>query len=238
MSKKTENIWVPLADLMTALMLIFLLIVVLILNLIPPLDSITKSELEKFELIFDDLYQELNNAFLERQDEWGIRISKDLTIAFENTNILFDQDSSIIKEEFKLILDEFIPLYLSIVTKEKYKDKVKEIKIEGHTADASLVHNTYIRTVELSQNRSRSILEYILLSGYASNLSTTKKEELIFLLNANGYGYGRAIDSSRKYVYESSNPISPLSRRVEFKITTNSEELVETLKNKFDIIEK
>ena len=203
MAKKSENIWIPFSDLMTALMLIFLLIVVLILQIIPPLDSFTKVEVQKHEIVLDEIYKDLEEALSEKEQEWGLKLFEDLTITFENTDIIFDQDSSYIKDEFKNILDEFIPIYISIVTKEKYRNKIREVKIEGHTANISPIYNTYIRTVELSQSRSREIMNYILGSNYVNSLSNDKKEGLRFLLNANGYGFGRALDNNREYVYES-----------------------------------
>ena len=229
MSKKNENIWIPFADLMTSLMLIFLLIVVLIFSIIPQEDITNKVELESYKSVLDDLYKELNNAFTHKQEEWGIRVLQDLTIKFENPDILFDRDSPLIKEDFKSILDEFIPQYLSILNKEKYKEKIKEIKIEGHTAAESTIYNTYIKTVRLSQERSLSILQYIRESQYFKNLDKDSKDTATFLLSANGFGYGRAIDSSNNFVYNTKHKISSNSRRVEFKIITNSEELIKNL---------
>ena len=232
MAIKNQNIWIPFADTMTALMLIFLLIVVLILSVVPREDLSTEVQLEEFEIVLDDLYEELSVAFANRRDEWGVRVLEDLTIKFENPNILFDQDSAAIKDEFKEILNDFIPTYLKIVTKEKYEETVKEIKIEGHTANISPIHNTYIKTVQLSQERAREILEYILYHEHFNALLKEEQERITFLLSANGFGYGRAIDGAGEFVYTTKEPISQNSRRVEFRIVTNSDELVKQLTEK------
>ncbi len=229
MSVRNQNIWVPFADNMTALMVIFLLIVVLILSIIPQEDLDADIKLEQFEIILDDLYEELNTAFANKHDEWGVRVLEDLTVKFENPNILFDQDANLIKNEFKNILNEFIPIYLSIINKEKYKDKLKEVKIEGHTANISPIHNTYIKTIRLSQDRAREILNYIFQSAYFNSLPQTDQERMIFLLSANGFGHGRTIDNNGAFVYNSGSNVSQNSRRVEFKIITNSDELVRQL---------
>ena len=232
MSTRNQNIWIPFADIMTALMLIFLLIVVLIFSTVLQKGSPTEITLKEFEVVLDDLYDELHIAFADKRDEWGVRISDDLTIKFENPQILFDQDSSVIKEEFKVILDEFVPTYLSIVNKEKYHEKIKEIKIEGHTASPTPAYSTYIETVTLSQNRARNILEYILEHSYFKSLTESSQKRITFLLSANGFGHGRAIDSNNRFVYNTGKLVSPNSRRVEFRIVTNSDELVKQLVGK------
>lgn len=174
-------------------------------------------------LVFD-LYKELNASVADKYDDWGIRLLDDLTITFENPVVLFQQDSYIIKREFKNILDEWAPVYFSIVTKDKYKDIVKEVKIEGHTARRSLVYNSYIRTVELSQHRARVILEYIMQTSYFRALSLVEQKRLEYMVSANGFGYGRAIDDDYVPVIISGNDISHKSRRVVFKVIINSAE--------------
>ena len=186
-------------------------------------------ELEAYQISVDNLYNELSSAFSGKYEEWGIRVLDDLTIKFENTDIIFDRDSVVIKKEFRNILDEFIPKYFNILNKIKYSGRIKEIKVEGHTAAKSPIHNTYIKTVQLSQGRARAILEYIRNGEYFQGLNTTYKNKITFWLSANGFGYSRALDDSNKFVYHTGNKISPNSRRVEFKIVTNSDELVENL---------
>ena len=214
---------------MTALMLIFLLIVVMTLSFALREDRLAEVELETFNIVLDELHEDLRVAFADRHDEWGIRIQGDLTVKFENSSILFDQDSSVIKDEFKAILDKFIPEYLSIIGRKEYRENIKEVRIEGHTAAESRMHDTYIKTVQLSQDRSRNILEHILRNAYFVDLDPEEREGVKFLLSANGLGNGRAVDENGDFVYKSKEQISPDSRRVEFKIVTDSDELVKRL---------
>lgn len=232
MSTRNQNIWIPFADIMTALMLIFLLIVVWIFSTPSQQNLAVEEKLKNYEIVLDDLYNDLNNAFAEKQEEWGLHISEDLTVKLENPDILFDKDSVVIKKEFKDILDEFIPIYLSIVQKPKYEERIKEIKVEGHTGAPSQIYSTYIQTIELSQYRARAILEYILNHWYFRNLTAAEQEKLRFLLGAHGFGYGRAVDKNNMFVYNTGNPISPNSRRIEFKIITNSDDVVQELLGK------
>ncbi|MDE0243705.1 MAG: OmpA family protein [Candidatus Kaiserbacteria bacterium] len=232
MSTRNQNLWVPFADIMTALMLIFLLIVVVMFSLQDDRQEsvvLHVAHIEKFDSITDDLLKDLNNAFSGKRDEWGIRVSEDLTVKFEKPEIIFDQDQSEIKDGFKSILDSFVPTYLSIISKEKYQDSIKEVRIEGHTADVSQVHDTYMKTVHLSQNRAREILRYILESQHFNNLGEEEKNRYTFLLSANGFGYGRTIDDDGNFVYSTGRPVSSNSRRVEFRVVTNSDEVVKKI---------
>ena len=171
-----------------------------------------------------DLYKELHKSVADKKEKWGINLLDDLTITFENPVVLFEQDSYVIKKGFKDILDEWSPEYFSIVTKNKYRTLIKEIKIEGHTARVSPRYNTYIRTIELSQHRARSILEHIMATPYFQRLSSPEQTRLQYMVSANGFGYGRAIDDNYEPVIVSGKPISHKSRRVQFKIVISEAE--------------
>lgn len=59
-----------------------------------------------------------------------MKISKDLAIKFNKENIEFEPDSYRLREDFKNILKDFIPAYLTIINDEKYKNRIKEVRIE------------------------------------------------------------------------------------------------------------
>ena len=204
-------------------MLVFLLISVLTINQV---QSKYKEPLVDFIQIKKELHDDLKYSFGSKEKELGISISKDLTIKFNDISTLFDQDSTILKNGFKQKLDIFLPIYISVIDKEKYKDKIKEIRIEGHTANYSPKHDTDIALIELSQRRSNSILKYILNSDHYKQLKSANKEKLFFWFSSNGFGKGKAVDDNKKYVYNSRNDISIHSRRVEFKLITKGEELI------------
>ena len=144
--------------------------------------------------------------------------------------MLFDDGKSDIKPEFQKILISFFPKYLSIVLQNKYKDKIAEIRIEGHTNNIP-IHETddpYIDNIKLSQDRSRNVLQFLRKLPYYKNLSQEKEQVLQFWITANGLSYGRTLDNNNKLTYISKNKIDiQKSRRVEFKIVTTSEILVD-----------
>jgi hypothetical protein len=63
---------------------------------------------------------------------------------------------------------------------------------------------------------------------YYEQLSDSTEQQLQFWLTANGLSYGRTLDSRKELTALSGNPIdNEFSRRVEFRIITTSENLVE-----------
>ena len=80
----------------------------------------------------NNLYNELNNTFKNDFAKWNLKLDNDLSIKFTKPKVLFGAGSSDITDNFKNILSEFLPKYLNVVLQDKYKDKIAEIRIEGH----------------------------------------------------------------------------------------------------------
>lgn len=230
MANKKDNFWIPYADLMTVLMVVFLFISIAYMGLL----QFQKNEQDK---IFKDyretkesLYKDLNKEFKDDFKKWDLELDKDLTIKFTNPQVLFKSGASDITPKFQEILTKFFPKYLSIVLQEKYKDKIAEIRIEGHT-DNIAIHETddpYIDNIKLSQDRSRNVLQFLRKLPYYKNLSQVEEQVLQFWITANGLSYGRTLDKNKKLTYISKNKIDiEKSRRVEFRIVTTSEILVD-----------
>ena len=86
----------------------------------------------------------------------------------------------------------------------------------------------YIANAILSQQRALSVIRYIRSMPQYNKYSVDEKNRLEFWLTSNGLSYGRALDSDGKYVWVSGKPIdNDLSRRVEFRIVTIGEEVLE-----------
>ncbi len=176
-----------------------------------------------------DLFNELNDAFKNDFAKWNLKLDKDLSIKFTNPKVLFSEGSSDITAHFQTILTDFLPKYLSVVTKEKYKDKIAEIRIEGHTdtKPIGLSDDPYIDNMKLSQDRGRNVLAFLRTQNCFKNLQPTENERLQYWLTANGLSYGRAVDKDYRISYESKHPIdNDKSRRVEFRIVTTSEAII------------
>lgn len=143
-----------------------------------------------------------------------------LSIRFEQPDILFEVGSAELKNNFKALLDDFFPRYLNILTSDKYKNDIEEIRIEGHTSSEwfskTSEQQAYFNNMELSQNRTRKVLEYILRQDWNKNLFEWEKKHL----TANGL-------SSSKLIFDADGQENKeKSRRVEFRVKTDAEKRI------------
>ena len=193
-----ETQWITLSDLMTGLMMIFLLIAI---TFMLKLES-ENSEVKQIIVVYDKVKQDLAKA-------------NDLTIRFKEPSVLFNTGEYEIKPAFKNILSDFFPRYVLIITKQDYKDSIQEIRIEGHTSSAwqgsTDADDAYYKNMALSQSRTRSTLSFCM------SLMTKDRDWLKSHITANGLSSSHLINNSDG----SENPA--LSQRVEFRILTNAE---------------
>jgi outer membrane protein OmpA-like peptidoglycan-associated protein len=226
---KKESHWIPLADLMTVLMVIFLFMSISYMALMEKRQKEQNQIFKDYEESKVTLYNELNEAFKNDFAKWNLKLDNDLSIKFTNPQVLFDEGKSDVTPTFQNILKEFLPKYLRVVLQDKYKDKIAEIRIEGHTNTKPInkTSDPYIDNMELSQNRARNVLGFLRQQDCFIQLKTIKKDRLQYWLTANGLSYGRAVDKAFKISYDSKKPIdNDKSRRVEFRIVTTSEAII------------
>ena len=106
----------------------------------------------------------------------------------------------------------------------KYKDKIAEVRIEGHTD----IQGDYIYNLQLSQDRTRNVMKFLLNLDYYKDLKNTEQNKLRFWLTANGLSFGRTLDVDGNLTEYSNQPPDDLKcRRVEFRIVTTSDKIVE-----------
>lgn len=166
-----------------------------------------------------EIYQALVNEFSGDLPKWNAEIDEDLTVRFNEPSVLFSVGSATIRPRFKRILEDFFPRYLAAVTDPDFKKAIAEVRIEGHTSSFwNLGANTpeqvaYLNNMDLSYQRSRSVLRYVMGLGSVS-------EDLPFLrkhLTANG------LSSSKRILNDDGNEDFARSQRVEFRIRTDVE---------------
>jgi len=213
-----EAHWIPLSDLMTGLMVIFLLIAVLYMTKVEADAYRIKTVAIAYSEIRDALYEDLHSEFQNDLGRWKAQILKnDLTIRFNEPEILFANGSSELKPEFQAILSDFFPRYVRILTSPKYRDAISEVRIEGHTSSdwtaQTSPEDAYFHNMELSQARTRTTLSYVL------GLPTVAADRpwLTHYLTANG------LSSSRPILDADHHEDSERSRRVEFRVRTDAE---------------
>jgi outer membrane protein OmpA-like peptidoglycan-associated protein len=234
---KKESHWIPLADLMTVLMVIFLFMSISYMALVEKRQKEQNRIFKDYEASKVALYNELNSAFKDDFKRWNLKLDSDLSIKFTNPQVLFSTGSSEISPYFQSILKEFLPKYLSVVLQKKYRDKIAEIRIEGHTdtLPIGLTNDPYIENMRLSQDRGRNVLGYLRSQDCFTLLEPSDKERLQYWLTANGLSYGRTVDKDYKISFDSKQPIdNDKSRRVEFRIVTTSEAIINEALKKID----
>lgn len=232
--KGEENGFSSISDLMSGLMIIFLFISVAFMSRVADENIKIKKEQETVENIVStyeekkvSIYNDLYNEFKDDMNLWNMEIDKDGTVRFKEPDVFFEKGESELKDEFKDVLDSFIPRYISLIY-ENHKDNVKEIRIEGHTSseweESSTKKDSYFGNMELSQDRTRNVLKYIM------NMSETKDYEdwLIDNITANGMSY------SKRVMNDDNTENKEASRRVEFKVVTNSDETINEILDNYN----
>jgi outer membrane protein OmpA-like peptidoglycan-associated protein len=216
-----ESQWLPISDLMSVLMMVFLLIAVSYMLKV----YLEKEKIQEVAVTYNklqnELYEDLNLEFEEDLKKWNAEIDKaSLSVRFKSPEILFDMGSANLKPEFKSILVDFFPRFIAILHQDDYRNDIDEIRIEGHTSSYWRAETTedkaYINNMELSQNRTRNVLDYI--------LRNETDDELIKWIRLNVTANG--LSSSKLIFNEDGTQNRELSRRVEFRVKTNAEKRI------------
>lgn len=231
-SKKSgESNWISFSDVMTGLMVIFMFIAISYISEVRKEQVQRDIVFEEFKATKDQLFSELEQTFKADFQEWDMVLDKDLSIKFTNPEVLFQPAQVYIRPKFAAILDEFLPRYFAVLLQDKYQERIAEIRIEGHTDTKPAYrydNDPYIGNVILSQLRSTQVLKYFRRMPFYQNLEEDQEQRLQFLITANGLSYGRTLDDTGALTVDSGEKINPkLSRRVEFRIITSSEALVD-----------
>ncbi len=227
-----HNVWMSVSDLMTGLMIIFLFVAVAYMIQVQDNQSVLTDYVETKQHLHDRLV----NEFKGDTAKWKMVVGKDLSMKFKEPEVLFDQGSGEIKTKFMEILDEFIPRYLNILLTDSLKDRIQEIRIEGHTDNLRMVKygkDPYLSNVLLSQERAYNVLKYIREMPTFEKYTPEQKRLLDYWFTANGLSYGKALNSNGEYVVIKGDTIDKeKSRRVEFRIVTTGEEVLENFVNR------
>jgi len=220
--KKTDNsYWISIADLMTGLMVVFLFIAI---NYV--------LQAFQYRYVQDEIYNSLQDEFKEELTQDEIELKPDGTVRFntKGEGLLFELGEYSLTAKMEELLDWFIPQYIQIVTQPKYLKYIKEIRIEGHT-DAIPPRNganSYNYNLWLSSMRAIEVLDYVRNSGAYNTLTDTAQKRFDFLVTATGMSFSKALNEEGEYVYKSEDKTisNERSRRVEFRVVTSSDALI------------
>jgi outer membrane protein OmpA-like peptidoglycan-associated protein len=221
--QENEEHWIAVSDLMSGLMIVFLLISVMYLVIVEQKNEEIERVVVLYEDLREELYQDLYAEFEQDLPRWGAQLDEDLRLRFTNTDLLFELGESSLRDEFAAIIDDFFPRYLAILASDQYRDEIQEVRIEGHTSSAwSQAEDSdeaYMRNMALSQARTRSALGYIMDLEAVSH----EKQWLRERLTANG------LSSSQLITRVDGSEDEDRSRRVEFVVVTDAETRLSTI---------
>lgn len=214
-------------DLMAALLLVFVLLLASTLLRLQEEFEVTAGIATGYTTVKESIYKELLAEFEDDLKKWNADLDPiNLSIRFNEPDVLFDKNQSTVKVQFRDILDDFFPRYIRVLN--NFKDNIEEIRIEGHTDSDGPTRglnkdHDYIFNMSLSQDRTRSVLQHSLSTLDVSSSKGWVKERL----TANGLSSSKPINFNKTNAED-----KEASRRVEFRIRTDAEKQIE------EIIEK
>lgn len=221
--KIRDEHWMSISDLMSGLMIVFMLIAIAYMVEVDHQHQKQNEVIEEYAIVKHNIYMELYNEFEGDLPKWNAELDeKTLAITFKEPDVLFATGSDVLTPQFKVILDDFLPRYIKVLSQEKYRDSVEEIRIEGHTdpnwKGANSRQEEYEKNMNLSQLRTQTVLKY------AIEMPSLQKdlEWMIAHITANGLSSSHPVISSGVVDNER-------SRRVEFRVRTNADEKLNNL---------
>lgn len=242
---RSDSEWMSISDMMSGLMLIFMFIAIsYMLKIEQDKQEVVeknkqlktlmenaendKKRIKNIAITYNkdkvELNKDLNDEFKDDLVKWEAQITPDNTVIFNSPNVLFSGGQSTIKVQFKNILSDFFPRYIKVLSSEKYKNEINEIRIEGHTSDnwngTKNTNAIYLNNMKLSQERANNVLAYCYTIH--KPLIYNNKDWLEKHFRANGMAF-----SKLKYLDENKTTIDiQKSRRVEFKVKMKTEEKI------------
>ncbi|WP_443749355.1 OmpA/MotB family protein [Asticcacaulis solisilvae] len=218
-----EDHWIPLADIMTGLMMMFLMIAVIFMVKVQADAARADQVAVTYDEMRSHIYDDLNKEFARDLPKWGATLDRDLTIRFKEPDVLFATGQDNLKPRFAQILDDFFPRYVRILNDPKYRDSIEEIRIEGHTSSFwngnASAEEAYFNNMALSQARTRTTLQYVLSRPAVRG----ERGWLTAHLTANG------LSSSKLIRLKNGQEDREASQRVEFRVRTNADARIEQM---------
>ena len=160
--------------------------------------------------VISKLKEKLGNSIHVDEKSGAIKFS---------SNILFDQNSYILKEEAKKELSSVLKNYLSLLLDDKEISKyIENITIEGHTNS----DGTYLANLLLSQQRALAVMQFL----YESNI--VDKKLLSTFVNSSGRSSADLILDKKGFEDKDA------SRRIEIKFNIKNEEAIKEIQNYLD----
>ena len=247
-NKSEETTWLSLSDMMTVLMVLFMILAIFIAlnatntvnSIMTPISSFIKNENKLCKKLKDELYFKFSKSDLKISCE-------PIRITFINEKYKFEHDRHELNRSFQETLSKFFPIYLEIINdwhfinsegkKIDLSTLIDEVRIEGHTdsagAPGTSINSKYIYNMGLSQRRSKEVLNFVFNIKSLKSRSKWMRETM----TANGLSFSRRLNTNLepfddKDLNQFEN--KKASRRIEIKIRTKARELIKQLREEFN----
>lgn len=214
-SEQEESHWLSVSDLMAGLMMVFLFIAIALMRHA----FIERDKIKEVAVAYQEnqvaIYDALTQEFDQDLNRWNAEIDRDsLTFTFQSPDVLFAQGDTALNHQYRALLDDFFPRYLAVL--EHFFDSINEVRIEGHTSSVwnrfTTPTEAYFRNMELSQGRTRSVLQHV----YGLAETAGKQDWVKRHLAAVGLSSSRPVEINGQEDAER-------SRRVTFRVITNAD---------------
>ncbi|MGE4450772.1 OmpA/MotB family protein [Castellaniella sp.] len=191
--------WISFSDLMTALMVLFL--VVMGVALLAVTKTVTEQEQKEAQ------HQENIDLILQRFEDAakkyeGISVHKDRHVIDFGERAQFAFGDWRLTAEKEQLLRKFVPEILRLANDDLGKNILKRIVIEGYTDKTG----SYLANLNLSLQRSQKVLCTMFATTGLNLLDNSQKEEVRNLFFVGGYSFNAAKESDEE------------SRRVEMRL--------------------
>jgi outer membrane protein OmpA-like peptidoglycan-associated protein len=246
-TKSEETTWLSLSDMMTVLMVLFMILAIFIaLNATKTLSKVI-GVVDLFIESENKLCEELKDELFTRFNKNDLKIScEPIRITFINEKYKFGHDKHELNEDFKGTLRKFFPIYLDIINDWKLVNiqgetidlapMIDEVRIEGHTdsagAPGTSINSKYIYNMGLSQRRSKEVLNFVFNLESLKNRSKWMRDTM----TANGLSFSRRLNTNEEIFDDNDkNQIEDkkASRRIEIKLRTKARELIKQLREEY-----
>ena len=168
--------------------------------------AITESPEMTIQKLKKSIVDEINKKIVgSKVDEEGA-----LTL---NSDVLFDFNRFVLKQEGKSSIDGFLGAYLDTLFSGPYRSKIEAVVIEGYTDSKG----TYDFNLELSQDRALAVARYC-IDWVGRNRSAEDLAHFKEILIVSGKSWNRLVINNGKVDDDS-------SRRVEFKFRIKYEDI-------------
>ncbi len=218
-SFKEPDYWISMSDMMSGLLLMFILFLTLVLLDYRTVLDTKQTELDQLLGIRSGIVQALRQEFGQE----GIDLEVDPqtgAIRFRG-GVFFEHDKTEITSAGKEYLLDFIPRYMGIILSSEFKPYISQVIVEGHTDDTG----TYLYNLDLSQRRAYAVVEYVLGEEF---LGFPEREAMQRVITANGRSFSQPLEVNGVIDWDG-------SRRVEFKFRLKDDEMIQQVKELVEI---